>query len=89
MMFTAFNRLRYTVLQVLVLSYRYRHCRVIYYFIYRATRLHNSCSIKQNMLRDDISDFLLSGLKYETPGNCRIRRNPSKIDRLTIRSVED
>ena len=43
---TAFYRLRYTVIRVLILSYRFRHCRVIYDCIYRDTRLHNSCSIR-------------------------------------------
>ena len=43
--YSAFYRLRYLKLKVMILSYRYRH-----YFTYRAARWHNSCSSRQHLL---------------------------------------
>ena len=50
---TALYRFRYTLLQVLIPSYRYRHCRVIHYLIYCDKRLHNSCRMRLKVLSDD------------------------------------
>ena len=32
----------------------------ILFYVYRAPRLHNSCIIRPNVLRDEVLDFLLS-----------------------------
>ena len=56
-------QLRYTILQVLTPSYRFRHCRLVHHFLYRATRF---CSIRPNVLRDDFSDRLHSVIISET-----------------------
>ena len=69
--FTAFYRLRYTEPQDLMQFYRFRHCRVIHYFIFRTTKLHNSCSVRQNVLRlfrsNSIRPYLLNTLYVRLP----------------------
>ena len=53
------------LLQVLITSYRFRHWRLNHYFVYQATSLHISCSIRQNVQWDDLSNCLLLDMKYE------------------------
>ena len=54
----AFYRLRYTVIQALMPSYRFRHCRLIHYITYFV----NSC--RQNVLLDDILLLLVFNQQY-------------------------
>ena len=44
----------------------------ILFFSYRATKLHNSCSIGQYMLCDDISDRLYAGNTVPSNRHCRV-----------------
>ena len=57
---TASNKLRYSVLQALIPSYRFTHCRVIYYLKYRTTRLHQHITTakKRAFLRHFGSSFI-------------------------------
>ena len=66
--FTAYYRLRYTLLQNLIPSYRFRHWRVIHHFIYQAPRLHSrGVSDKAYMIKTTFHIFLLLSILKEPP----------------------